>query len=137
MIKEMLKNKRVWALVLVVAMAATVGFAGRFAVPIVSAGEDRYEKLKVFTEVLSVVERSYVEETNTKDLIYSAIRGLMASLDPHSGFLTAEDYKEMLQGDAGGHKGRVRRPRHTDIHQGRRADDNLPDRGHPGLEGGA
>ncbi len=105
MVKKMLTNKRFWALVLVVAMAATVGFADRFAVPIVSAGEDRYEKLKVFTEVLSVVERSYVEETSTKDLIYSAIRGLMASLDPHSGFLTAEDYKEMqvdTKGEFGG-----------------------------------
>lgn len=104
-IKEILVKKRLWALVLVVAVAVAVSVSGRISIPVVSAGEDRYENLKVFTEVLSVVEHNYVEEVDTKDLVYSAIRGMMSSLDPHSGFLTPDDYKEMqvdTKGEFGG-----------------------------------
>jgi carboxyl-terminal processing protease len=104
-IKEILAKKRLWALVLVVAVAAAVSFSGRLSIPEVSAGDDRYEKLKVFTEVLSVVEHNYVEEVETENLVYSAIKGLMGSLDPHSGFLTPEAYKEMqvdTKGEFGG-----------------------------------
>lgn len=104
-IKEILAKKRLWALVLVVAVAAAVSVSGRFSITEVSAGDDRYEKLKVFTEVLSVVEHNYVEEVDTEDLVYSAIRGMMSSLDPHSGFLSPDDYKEMqvdTKGEFGG-----------------------------------
>jgi len=98
-------KKRFLALALVVAMAASVAFIGRMSVPIVSAAEDRYETLKIFTEVLSVVERNYVEEVNTKDLIYNAIKGMITALDPHSAFMTPEAYKEMqvdTKGEFGG-----------------------------------
>lgn len=103
--KEILNRRRFLALALVVAVALAVAFLGRMSVPVVSAGEDRYEKLKVFTEVISVVERNYVEETQTKDLVYSAIKGMISSLDPHSAFMTPEDYKEMqvdTKGEFGG-----------------------------------
>jgi carboxyl-terminal processing protease len=71
----------------------------------VSAAPDRYEKLKVFTEVLSVVENSYVEEVESEELIYDAMEGMLKSLDPHSGFLRPESYKEMqveTKGEFGG-----------------------------------
>jgi len=93
--KEILFKKKLWALGLVVVVAALASFMGSYKIDAVSAGDDRYEKLKVFTEVLSVVESNYVEEVDTKDLIYSAIRGMISALDPHSGFMTPEDYKEM------------------------------------------
>jgi carboxyl-terminal processing protease len=64
-----------------------------------------YEELKVFTEAFSVIKRNYVEEVKTKDLIYSAIKGMISGLDPHSGFMTPEAYKEMqveTKGEFGG-----------------------------------
>jgi carboxyl-terminal processing protease len=54
-----------------------------------------YENLKLFTEVLDIVERQYVDEVPPKDLIYSAIKGTLRGLDPHSSFLDPEMYKEM------------------------------------------
>jgi carboxyl-terminal processing protease len=54
-----------------------------------------YENLKLFTEVLSIIQNQYVDEVPPKDLIYSAIKGTLRGLDPHSSFLDPEMYKEM------------------------------------------
>jgi carboxyl-terminal processing protease len=54
-----------------------------------------YEQLKLFTEVLSIVQNQYVDEVAPKDLIYSAIKGTLRGLDPHSSFLDPDSYKEM------------------------------------------
>ena len=54
-----------------------------------------YEKLKVFSEILSLLESSYVEPVDPDNLINGAIRGMLKSLDPHTTFLTPDLYKEM------------------------------------------
>src|SRR5882672_9896154 len=54
-----------------------------------------YENLRLFTEVLSIIQSQYVDEVPPKDLIYSAIKGTLRGLDPHSSFLDPEMYKEM------------------------------------------
>ena len=58
-------------------------------------GRNDYESIELFTDVLSMVKKSYVEEVDTKKLIYGAINGMLASLDPHSSFMAPEMYKEM------------------------------------------
>lgn len=66
---------------------------------------ETYEELKIFTEVLSQVKKHYVEEVANKDLVYGAIRGMLATLDPHSSFMTPEMYNEMqieTKGEFGG-----------------------------------
>jgi carboxyl-terminal processing protease len=54
-----------------------------------------YEQLRLFTEVLSIIQNQYVDEVPPKDLIYNAIKGTLRGLDPHSSFLDPENYKEM------------------------------------------
>src|SRR5258706_8376265 len=54
-----------------------------------------YEQLRLFTEVLSIVQSQYVDEVAPKELIYSAIKGTLRGLDPHSSFLDPEMYREM------------------------------------------
>jgi carboxyl-terminal processing protease len=54
-----------------------------------------YESIELFTDVMAIVKKSYVDEVDTKKLIYGAINGMLASLDPHSSFMTPETYKEM------------------------------------------
>jgi carboxyl-terminal processing protease len=71
----------------------------------VTAVEDTYEKLKVFTEILSLIQSNYVEEVNSRDLIYGGVKGMMDTLDPHSAFMTPDAFKEMqveTQGSFGG-----------------------------------
>jgi carboxyl-terminal processing protease len=43
-----------------------------------------YELLTTFNRVLQVISRDYVEEESYDDLIYGAISGMLATLDPHS-----------------------------------------------------
>ena len=52
-------------------------------------------KLKVFGQALALIEDQYVEPKTTKDLIYGAIHGATATLDPHSSFMTPEEFKEL------------------------------------------
>ncbi|MDA8430709.1 MAG: S41 family peptidase [Geobacteraceae bacterium] len=54
-----------------------------------------YESIELFTDVMAIVKKSYVEEVDTKKLIYGAINGMLASLDPHSSFMPPDVYKEM------------------------------------------
>jgi carboxyl-terminal processing protease len=66
---------------------------------------ETYEELKTFAEVLSQVQKHYVEEVKPKDLVQGAIRGMLATLDPHSAYMTPEMYKEIqveTRGEFGG-----------------------------------
>jgi carboxyl-terminal processing protease len=66
---------------------------------------ETYEELKTFSEVLTQVQKNYVEETKVKDLVQGAIRGMLSTLDPHSAYMTPEMYKEMqveTKGEFGG-----------------------------------
>ena len=73
-----------------------------------SAGPKKYSpyrKLNTFTRVLTYIENNYVEHVDDKRLIYGAIKGMMDTLDPHSTFMTPEQYKQMkveTQGEFGG-----------------------------------
>ena len=69
------------------------------------AGEDEYNYLKLFSDVLKIVKENYVEEPSIKDLIYGALNGMMSSLDPFSAFFPPEKYKEFMEeteGEFGG-----------------------------------
>ncbi len=56
---------------------------------------DVYQYLKVFSDVMSIVQDNYVEKTDQKKLMYGAINGMLRELDPHSSFMKPEDYKEL------------------------------------------
>ncbi len=61
----------------------------------VQAKPDTYEDLRTFTQALELVKRNYVENPDSKELIQGAIRGMIASLDPHSSYMTERQFKEM------------------------------------------
>jgi carboxyl-terminal processing protease len=52
-------------------------------------------KLKVFAQALALIEDHYAEPKTTKDLVYGAIQGAVGTLDPHSSFMTPEEFKEL------------------------------------------
>ena len=57
--------------------------------------DNNYERLKIFSEVLSLIESSYVEKVDKKTLIEGAIKGLVKALDPHTTYMPPEAYQEM------------------------------------------
>ena len=103
----MTKNmKRISYITLLIITALMGTFIGRgLESGKVFALAETYEELKVFTEVLSLVQKNYVEETKSKDLVYGAIKGMLNTLDPHTSFMPPEVYKEMqvdTKGEFGG-----------------------------------
>jgi len=64
-----------------------------------------YKKLDLFTDVLAIVQKSYVDPVNSQDLIYGSLKGMLGSLDPHSQFMDPDMYREMkveTEGEFGG-----------------------------------
>jgi len=59
--------------------------------------EQTYDDLATFTEVLHLVDTSYVDPVAETDLMTGAFRGMLASLDPHSGWLSAEEAKAIAE----------------------------------------
>ncbi len=99
-------RKKKLSILLVTVMLLLCGLFsfGRIEAQEAGAASD-YQDLQLFTDVLTIVKRSYVEEVTIKDLVYGAIDGMLASLDPHSGFMSPEIYKEMkvdTRGEFGG-----------------------------------
>jgi carboxyl-terminal processing protease len=56
---------------------------------------DTYKLLNLFGDVFERVRTSYVTKISDKALIEAAITGMLTSLDPHSSYLAAKDYKDM------------------------------------------
>ena len=56
---------------------------------------ETYKQLSLFGDVFQRVQEQYVEEVKDKELIEAAISGMLQSLDPHSSYLSADDYSEM------------------------------------------
>lgn len=67
--------------------------------------KERYAELQLFTKVLNLVQQYYVEQVDTKKLIYGGIKGMLLDLDPHTNFLSPEVHKEFeseTSGEFGG-----------------------------------
>ena len=56
---------------------------------------DTYQSLETFSNVLSLIQKNYVESVDTTDVLQGAIKGMLSSLDPHSSYLKPDDFKEL------------------------------------------
>ena len=60
-----------------------------------AVSRDAYTNIEEFANVLTMVQKNYVDEVGTDKLIDGAINGMLASLDPHSAYLSPDLYKEL------------------------------------------
>ena len=58
------------------------------------SASDTFEQLSLFTDVLARIRNDYVEDVDDSELIEDAINGMLQSLDPHSLYLSPENFKE-------------------------------------------
>jgi carboxyl-terminal processing protease len=71
----------------------------------IAAGSDIYRQLNLFGDVFEKVRSDYVEKPDDSKLIEAAINGMLSSLDPHSSFMDAKNYRDMqvqTRGEFGG-----------------------------------
>lgn len=88
-------------------LAVTMGVVLTVGVGLYQLGQaaPNYQYLDLFTKILHFVQTNYVEEVETKKLMEGAIKGMLATLDPHTVYLSPELFKEMqvdTQGKFGG-----------------------------------
>jgi len=98
-------KRRFWILGPMLVVALVLGVLLGKGLEKTGHATETYEELKTFSEVLTQVQKSYVDETKVKDLVQGAIRGMLSTLDPHSAYMTADMYKEMqveTKGEFGG-----------------------------------
>jgi carboxyl-terminal processing protease len=99
-VKQVMKSGFLVLCTAVIVVSATVVYGD-----LKKANDETYEGLKLFSDVISEIEKNYVEPVNTKDLIQKAIEGMVQSLDPHSSFLPPEAYEDLqteTKGEFGG-----------------------------------
>ncbi len=91
------------AAVAAIAVSALIGGVfGRGAL----ATEDRVsEQYKLFTAALSAIEANYVGPVESDRLVYSAITGMLQTLDPHSNFMDPKSYAQMRERQEGRYYG--------------------------------
>jgi len=68
---------------------------------LVWADAEPYQSLKLFSNVLEELEKNYVDDVDTSELIHNAIKGMVGNLDPHSSFMPPEAFTD-LQDDTKG-----------------------------------
>ncbi len=62
---------------------------------------DTYKYLELFGDVFERVRKDYVEEVSDQELLESAINGMLTALDPHSGYMAADMFKDMQEDTRG------------------------------------
>src|SRR5436309_8325103 len=104
-IMEQYPRRRFWMLGPMVIVALVLGVLLGKGWERTGHATETYEELKTFSEVLTQIQKHYVEDVKPKDLVQGAIRGMLATLDPHSAYMTPEMFKEIqveTKGEFGG-----------------------------------
>ena len=76
-----------------------------YIVHAIDKGITEYDYLKFLGESIEKIKTDYVEHVENKEIVESALNGILSSLDPHSSFLNAknlEDMKVQTKGEFGG-----------------------------------
>ncbi len=59
------------------------------------AQDEHYKSLKQFSQIIDLIENTYVQEVDRSELIQGAIQGMLKNLDPHSAFLDKDAFQDM------------------------------------------
>jgi carboxyl-terminal processing protease len=89
------------AMSVVVFCALVGGLFGRGAL----AQDQVPDQYKVFTTALQAIEENYVGDFESDRLVYSAITGMLQTLDPHSSFMDPRSYAQMRERQEGRYYG--------------------------------
>ncbi|MEE3018463.1 MAG: hypothetical protein VX349_01695, partial [Pseudomonadota bacterium] len=60
-----------------------------------------FEELQLFADTFDAIRRGYVEDVTDAELFEIAVKGMLTSLDPHSAYLTDDDYENLQESTEG------------------------------------
>jgi len=88
-----IQQVKLWMVMVTAVVLWTIG-AGIFG-NIAAESDQSYEELKIFADVIQLIEKEYVDDVQAKELIQKAIQGMVQSLDPHSSLLPPEAFEDL------------------------------------------
>src|SRR5438105_10213438 len=92
--------KRRFVLIVLASLALISGLLGLRLFTVHAAENDPdsgYAQIAVFAKAIQLLRQDYVDgnKTSYHDLVYAAMKGMLASLDPHSQFMEPDDFRDM------------------------------------------
>jgi len=87
------RHLKLWVAMVLVTAALVLGHG--FYRDLSANNEETYKGLKLFSDVIELVQKNYVDEVDTQKMIEAAIQGMVHSLDPHSSLLPPDALKEL------------------------------------------
>jgi len=87
----MIKKKFLFPILIIFIVFVCIAASGSH---IYTAGRNLYVKIKLFSEILNTINNNYVEDVSYDNLIENAIQGMITELDPHTKYLTKEQFEE-------------------------------------------
>ncbi len=88
-----IQNVKIWMIMVSAVVFWTIG-AGFFG-DLAAKNDEAYEELKIFADVIELIEKEYVDDVESKELIEKAIEGMLHSLDPHSSLMPPEAFQDL------------------------------------------
>jgi carboxyl-terminal processing protease len=86
-----------------IALSALIG--GFFGGRVMATQDGLPERMNVFTSALKQIEERYVEKVDSDRVVYSAINGMLQTLDPHSSFMDPKAYAQLRERQEGHYYG--------------------------------
>ena len=98
----MIRRSVAFVTLTILGAAVVGGVLGRSAAATDERLADHY---RTFTTALSLVEARYVDKVESDRLVYSAISGMLQTLDPHSSFMDPKAYAQLREKQEGHYYG--------------------------------
>jgi carboxyl-terminal processing protease len=90
---------------LAIALLLLTVVAAAYGPQIATATGDFYARLETLERMMKIIELNYVDDVDVDTLFDDAIEGVLSDLDPHSRYITAEDYRQMQEQYRGDYAG--------------------------------
>jgi len=81
--------------VVILGLIIFTAYSAVFSAPDRKQKDDLFRQVSLFSDTLAIIQTEYVDQTKPRDLIYGALKGMLAALDPYSQFMDPETYNEL------------------------------------------
>jgi carboxyl-terminal processing protease len=103
----LLRTRAILVIVVGTVLGLSLSFSGGLMAsrPQLPPDDNALEQARIIAEVMARVKRDYVEIVDDRELLENAIRGMVGDLDPHSEYLSAEEFRDIRASTSGNYTG--------------------------------